>query len=106
MINAPLTVATVLLGAANMIRTHGHCKSLLRDGDRHCALGAIVDFADLHADEAEDVDALKNAAIYEVQRRLPRSSIGSYATVAAWNDASSTTVDDVIRVLEETAGVA
>lgn len=81
--------ARALLDAADRIETHGHCKGAFIREDRRCAIAAIM--------TATKDDAVQNHAIKTLYDYIGISNI------AAWNDHTSRTAEEVVCALRGAA---
>jgi hypothetical protein len=100
----------ILLAAANRIERHGLCKRVLRDGERHCMMGAILREA---GEELESIcgNAVRTCELADLVawvNDLPRANlrmdgVEGWSTCAQWNNASERTAEDVVGALRRTA---
>lgn len=110
----PKTVQTILIGAAQIIRTRGWCRgTLIDEHGAVCLLSAIfVASTGKHAAAfygEHDHDKLTTDA-WGVVEGLINARYGSYGegrmTIPGWNDQPSRTIEDVLEILDDAVAVA
>lgn len=110
----PRTVQTILIGAAQIIRTRGWCRgTLLDDRGAVCLLGAIYEAstgrsaATFYGDD-EQCDWLTHAA-WEIVERLINTRFREVGeprlTIPGWNDQPARTTEDVLKILDSAAAI-
>ena len=108
----PKTVATVLIGAAEIIRKRGWCRgTLIDDQGAVCLLSAIfIASTGMPAEcfySAKDHDALTVRSWGVVEDLLNARNEGfGRLTIPGWNDMPSRIVEDIYQILDDSASVA
>lgn len=90
-------VSVLLLKAANLIETCGHCKGALQDGDRFCMSGAIIFSYYGNTDSREFNEWAQPVA--NAWERLQRNGF----CIVPWNDRPERTKEEVIARLRAVA---
>lgn len=96
-----MTVAEVLIGAVNALTERGHCRFTLEETDgKVCAVGALryAAFQDPNLLDyySPNADAYARAVML-MNKAVPGASI------PRWNDADSTSTEDVILTMKRVA---
>lgn len=113
----PRTVQTILIRAAQIIRTRGWCRgTLLDERGAVCLLGAIFEAGTGNSAAAyygnhEQYDALTSAAWIAVEQ-LINARFGGVGgggegrlTIPGWNDLPARTTEDVLQILDAAAAI-
>ena len=109
----PRTVQTILIGAAQIIRTRGWCRgTLLDERGAVCLLSAIYVASTSKPAAAfygeRDHDELTCAA-WEVVENLINARYGRHEegrmTIPGWNDQPARSVEDIFRILDDAAAI-
>lgn len=105
----PRTVQTILIGAAQIIRTRGWCRgTLLDEHGAVCLLGAIFEAgtgksaATFYGDD--QCDALTHEVSQVVERLINmrfRETGEPRLTIPGWNDQPMRTTEDVLKILDD-----
>jgi hypothetical protein len=84
------TEARVLLGAADLIETHGHCKGHYHKDGAFCAVGAM-----------SEITGSNTKLLDQALKRL--SDATDVLSVTVWNDHPDRTAGEVISALRQAA---